>query len=161
MQMKVTEAGFPEVYEKYKNTVYSVAFSYVKNVEDAADLLQETFLKLLSGDVEYESEEHMKAWLLRVAINSCKNLLRSRNCRANVPLWEEIPAQQHEESNELFRIVLTLPEKYRVPLHLFYYEDYSVRQIASVMDIPEATVRIRLKRGREKLGKCLRKEDWF
>ena len=161
MQMKVTEAGFPEVFERYKNTVYSVAFSYVKNTEDAADLQQETFVKLLSGNVEYESEEHMKAWLLRVVINSCKNFLRSRSYRADVPLSEEIPAQQKEESNELFEMVLTLPEKYRVPLHLFYYEDYTIRQIASVMDIPEATVKIRLKRGREKLGKCLRKEDWF
>ncbi len=159
--MKVTEDLFPEVFEKYKNTVYSVVFHYVRNVEDAADLQQETFLKLLAGGVEYESEEHMKAWLLRVAINSCKNFLRSKSYRADVPLSEQLPAEQKEESTELFDIVLTLPEKYRVPLHLFYYEDYSVRQIASVMEIPEATVKIRLKRGREKLGKCLRKEDWF
>ena len=66
-----------------------------------------------------------------------------------------------EESNELFALVLTLPEKYRIPLHLFYYEEYSVRQIAAAMELPEATVKIRLKRGREKLGKSLRKEDWF
>lgn len=159
--MIVTEDLFPEVFEKYKNTVYSVVFHYVRNVEDAADLQQETFLKLLAGGVEYESEEHMKAWLFRVAINSCKNFLRSKSYRADVPLSEELPAEQKEESTDLFDIVLTLPEKYRVPLHLFYYEDYTIRQIASVLEIPEATVKIRLKRGREKLGKYLRKEDWF
>ena len=159
--MKITESVFLDVFEKFKNTVYSVVFNYVRNAEDAADLQQDVFVKLLGSDVEYESEEHIKAWLIRVSINLCKNHLRSQSHLSDAPLSEEIPAEVKEESNDLFALVLTLPEKYRIPLHLFYYEEYSVRQIATAMELPEATVKIRLKRGREKLGKSLRKEDWF
>ncbi len=159
--MKITESVFLDVFEKFKNTVYSVVFNYVRNAEDAADLQQDVFVKLLSSDVEYESEEHIKAWLIRVSINLCKNHLRSQSHLSDAPLSEEILAEEKEESNDLFAMVLTLPEKYRIPLHLFYYEEYSVRQIATAMELPEATVKIRLKRGREKLGKSLRKEDWF
>ena len=159
--MKMTETVFLEVFEKFKNTVYAVVFNYVRNVEDAADLEQEVFLKLLSHDAEFESEEHMKAWLIRVSINLCKNHIRSRRYLSDGPLPEDLPAAAKEEQGELLQWVLRLPEKYRIPLHLFYYEEYSIRQIAQVTDLPEATVKIRLKRGREKLGKSLRKEDWF
>lgn len=159
--MKMTETVFLEVFEKFKNTVYAVVFNYVRNVEDAADLEQEVFLKLLSHDSEFESEEHMKAWLIRVSINLCKNHMRSRSYMSAGPLPEDLPAAVKEEQGELLQWVLRLPEKYRIPLHLFYYEEYSIRQIAEVTDLPEATVKIRLKRGREKLGKSLRKEDWF
>ncbi len=159
--MKITETVFPEVFEKYRNTVYSVVFNYVRNVEDTADLQQEVFLKLLCSGNDYESEEHLKAWLIRVSVNLCKNFLRSKSRMSALSLSEEIPAAEQEKPDELFAVVLTLPEKYRVPLHLYYYEEYSIRQIAEVTDTPEATVKIRLKRGREKLGKALRKEDWI
>lgn len=159
--MKVTKALFLEVYDRYKNTVYSVILNCVKNVDDAADLLQEVFIKFLNSDTEFESEEHRKAWLIRVAINMSKNHLRSNRYRSDEPLPEDIPYEEKKGSSDLIMMVLALPEKYRIPVHLFYYEDYSVKQIAEVMDIPEATVKIRLKRGREKLGKSLRKEEWF
>ena len=167
--MKMTETVCLEVFEKFKNTVYAVVFNYVRTVEDAADLEQEVFLKLLSHDSEFESEEHMKAWLIRVSINLCKNHMRSRSylseaygfAESAFSLPEDLPSEAKEEHGELLQWVLRLPEKYRIPLHLFYYEDYSIRQIAEVTDLPEATVKIRLKRGREKLGKSLRKEDWF
>ncbi len=159
--MKMTETVFLDVFEKFKNTVYAVVFNYVRNVEDAADLEQEVFLKLLSHETEFESEEHMKAWLIRVSINLCKNHMRSRSYLSDGPLPEDLQAATKEEQGELLQWVLRLPEKYRIPLHLFYYEEYSIRQIAQVTDLPEATVKIRLKRGREKLGKSLRKEDWF
>lgn len=159
--MKMTEAVFLEVFEKFKNTVYAVVFNYVRNADDAADLEQEVFLRLLRSQTEFESEDHIKAWLIRVAINLCKNHLRDNRHRAEMPLSEEMAVAEEDAQGDLLRYVLALPEKYRVPLHLFYYEDYSVKQIAEVTGIPEATVKIRLKRGREKLGKSLRKEDWF
>lgn len=159
--MRVTQELFLEVYEKYKNTVYSVIFNYVKNKEDTADLQQEVFISLLNGDTEFEGDEHLKAWLIRVASNRCKNFLRSRKHFSDEALPEDIPFQVKEENTDLLRIVLTLPEKYRIPIHLYYYEEYSIKQIASVLDAPEATIRIRLKRGREKLAKLLQKEDWL
>ena len=157
----MTEELFCLHYEKYKNTVYSVIFNYVQNTEDAADLLQEVFIKLYATEDNFTDEEHMKAWLIRVSANLCKNHLRSIKIRKIVPLEEDIPFFDKEEDNELIKIVFSLPEKYRIPIHLFYYESYSIKEIADILDMPEATVKIRLKRGREKLSKILNKEDWL
>ena len=157
----MTEELFCHYYEKYKNTVYSVIFNYVQNTEDTADLLQEVFIKLYAGENHFASDEHMKAWLIRVSVNLCKNHLRSSKIRKIVPLEEEIPFFDKKEDNELIKIVFTLPEKYRIPIHLFYYEEYSIKEIGDILNMPEATVKIRLKRGREKLSKILNKEDWL
>ena len=159
--MRMTQELFLEIYDKYKNTVYSVIFNYVKNTDDTNDLHQDVFISLLNSDMEFEGEEHIKAWLIRVAANKCKNFLRSRKHISDEPLSEEIPYFQQQEDTELLKMVLQLPEKYRIPIHLFYYEDYSIKQIADVLGLPEATVKIRLKRGREKLSKTLRKEEWL
>ena len=157
----MTEELFCQHYEKYKNTVYSVIFNYVQNTEDTADLMQEVFVKLYTAGTDFTNEEHMKAWLIRVSANLCKNHLRSAKVRKIVPLEEDIPFFDKDENNDLIRVVFTLPEKYRIPLHLFYYEEYSIKEIGDVLDMPEATVKIRLKRGREKLSKILKKEDWL
>lgn len=157
----MTEELFCQHYEKYKNTVYSVIFNYVQNTEDTADLLQEVFVKLYTAETDFTNEEHMKAWLIRVSSNLCKNHLRSAKVRKIVPLEDDIPFFDKDENNDLIRVVFTLPEKYRIPLHLFYYEEYSIREIGDILDMPEATVKIRLKRGREKLSKILKKEDWL
>ena len=157
----MTEKLFCQHYEKYKNTVYSVIFNYVQNTEDTADLLQEVFMKLFATEDSFQNDEHLKAWLIRVSINLCKNHLRSAKVRKFVPLEEDIPFFDQQESNDLLKVVFTLPEKYRVPIHLFYYEDYSIKEISDILDMPEATVKIRLKRGREKLSKVLNKEDWL
>lgn len=157
----MTEQEFCEQYAKYKNTVYSVIFNYVQNADDTADLLQEVFIKLYSTDTKFKGDEHRKAWLIRVSVNMCKNHLRAVKNRKNVALEEDIPYFDNTADNELLKVVLTLPEKYRIPIHLFYYEDYSIKDIATVLDLPESTVKIHLKRGREKLSKILKKEDWF
>lgn len=157
----MTEQEFCEQYAKYKNTVYSVIFNYVQNAEDTADLLQEVFIKLYSTDTQFTGDEHRKAWLIRVSVNMCKNHLRTIKNRKNVVLEEDIPYFDQTADNALLKVVLTLPEKYRIPIHLFYYEDYSIKDIATVLDLPESTVKIHLKRGREKLSKILKKEDWF
>ena len=157
----MTEELFCQHYEKYNNTVYSVIFNYVQNTEDTADLLQEVFIKLFATEDDFQSDEHMKAWLIRVSINLCKNHLRSVKIRKIVPLEEDIPFFDQREDNDLLKVVFTLPEKYRIPIHLFYYESYRIKEIGNILDMPEATVKIRLKRAREKLGKILNKEDWF
>lgn len=159
--MKITETNFPAVYEKYKNTVYSVVFNYVRNVDDANDILQDVFIKLLQSQTDYESNEHLKAWLIRVSINMSINLLKSQNRMSDGPIPEDIPTTDKPHDNLLQEMVMKLPEKYRVPLHLFYYEDYSIKKIATVLDVPEATIKIRLKRGREQLKLSMRKEDWL
>lgn len=159
--MRMTEELFLQIYERYKNTVYSVIFNYVKNTEDTADLMQDVFISLMNADVLFMSDEHMKAWLIRVASNKCKNFLRGKKHISDAPLPEDISYETSESNNDLLKIVLTLPEKYRIPIHLFYYEEYDIKQIAAVLDEPEGTIKVRLKRGREKLAKILRKEDWI
>lgn len=159
--MMITQEIFLGTYEKYKNTVYSVIFNYVKNVDDTADLHQEVFIKLLNSETEYENDEHIKAWLIRVSKNVSINFLRKKKYISDAPFPEDIPFFDKEDNSDLIKEILALPEKYRIPIHLFYYEDYSIKQIAMVLDMPEATVKIRLKRGREKLKKSLKKEDWF
>ena len=153
--MKVTIDTFEKTYSKYKNTVYSVIFNYVRNVDDASDLTQDVFLKLLDTATEFESDEHLKAWLIKVAMNSSKNHLRfvSKFSDEEIP---EVPSPEETfENADLVRAMMTLPEKYRLPLHLFYYEDYTIKQIGDMLESPEATIKIRLKRGREKLRKLL------
>lgn len=157
--MTVTRDNFSDIYERHKNTVYSIAVSYLKNIDDAMDVTQEAFIKLLDYTGEFENDEHVKAWLLRVTINHSKNVLRSKkHTMDEIP--EDLPYIDKHQDNELLKLVLKLPEKYRIPIHLFYYEEYSIKEIAQCMDLPESTVKVRLKRGREKLGRDLVKENW-
>ena len=156
----MTEQAFCEKYDKYKNTVYSVIFNYLRNTYDTADVHQEVFIKLFKTETEFQSDEHLKAWLIRVAINLSKNFLRDNIRMCGEELDENIPCSEENPDNELLAYVLKLPEKYRIPIHLFYYEDYSVKQIADILGIPQGTVKIHLKRGREKLKSVLKKEDF-
>ena len=158
--MRIDNYNFASAYERHKNTVYSVIFSYVRNKEDALDLMQETFIRLLKADVEFESDEHVKAWLIRVACNLCKNLLRDNSKFSG----DEIPEQPYYDNHEddtVLQKVMQLPEKYRIPIHLFYYEDYSIQQIAEVLHIREGAVKVQLKRGRDKLKEMLDGEDFL
>lgn len=160
-QKAMTDEKFLLAYDKFKNTVFSVILNYVRNAEDASELSQDTFIKLYTYNGEFDSDEHMKAWLIRVAINSCNNHFRSRKHISASPISEEIPSGEKYEIDELIEVVMKLPEKYRIPVHLFYYEEYSIAEIAKILDLSEATVKTRLMRGREKLRKTLRKEDWL
>lgn len=156
----MTEQAFCEKYDKYKNTVYSVIFNYLRNTYDTADVHQEVFIKLYQTETEFQSDEHLKAWLIRVAVNLSKNFLRDNKQKSGEELDENIPYLEENRDNELLTYVLKLPEKYRIPIHLFYYEGYSVNQIADILGIPQGTVKIHLKRGREKLKSVLIKEDF-
>ncbi len=157
--MKISQDSFLEAYEKYKNTVYSVIFNYVQNIDDANDLQQEVFIKLLNSEVDYETEEHLKNWLIRVAINMCKNHARRGKYISGDAIPEDLPYEVKEDEMDVLSNVLSLPEKYRIPIHLYYYEEYSVKEIGKLLDMPESTVKVRLKRGREKLKKSLLKEE--
>ena len=157
----MTDEKFLKAYEMYKNTVFSVIYSYTESADDAAELSQDTFIRLYTYDGSFDSDEHMKAWLIRVAINICNNHFRSRKHISASPVPEDLPSEEQHKIDELINVVMKLPEKYRLPIHLFYYEEYSVTEIAEILDLNEATVKTRLKRGRDKLKKVLRKEDWL
>lgn len=147
--------------EKYKNNIYAVAFNICKNKHDAEDVVQDTFIQYLSHKKDFQSEEHIRAWIIRVAINKAKNKNNLFFRRNSLPLEDYINTLTFEsdETQELFETVMKLPEKYRIVIHLFYYEDYSVQQIANILKITQSNVKVRLSRGRLLLRKTL-KEAW-
>ena len=147
--------------EQYKNTIYAIAFNVCKNAQDAEDVVQDTFIQYISLKKEFETEQHIRAWLIRVSINKAKNKNTSFFKRNTIPLedyMETIPFES-SESFALFELVMKLPEKYRVIIHLFYYEDYSVNELSDILKISVSNAKVRLSRGRLLLKKTL-KEVW-
>ncbi len=147
--------------ETYKNNLYVIAFNICKNIQDAEDVVQDTFIQYITFKKEFETEQHIRAWLIRVAINKAKNKNLTFFRRKIEPLenYMETLTFESSESFELFDTVIKLPEKYRVVIHLFYYEDYAVKDIASILKISESNVKVRLSRGRKLLKNTL-KEVW-
>lgn len=147
--------------DEYKNNLYAVAFNVCKNSFDAEDAVQETFIKYLTFKKDFESMEHIRAWLIRVVINKAKNKNNTFFRKNTVPLEEYIQTLtfESEEASDVLEKVMSLPEKYRVLIHLFYYEDYSIKEISKIMKLTESTVKTRLHRGRKELKKLL-KEVW-
>lgn len=141
------------IAEQYTDIVYRAAISYCKNKNDAEDAVQNTFVKLLKTDTEFNDDEHIRKWLIRVAVNECKNMWKSF-WRRNVTSFEELekePEYIKSDKTELFSEVMKLPQKYRVVLHLYYYEGYCVKEIAQLVGISESNVQTRLMRARNKL----------
>lgn len=149
------------IMERYKDNLYSVAFNICRNAADADDVVQDTLLEYHTTEKQFDSEQHIRAWLIRVAINKAKNVSMSFFRRAGVPLEDYIDTLVFEtpEAKDLLEEVLKLPEKYRIVIHLFYYEDYSVKEIAEILRTSESNVKVRLSRGRKILKKSLQ-EAW-
>lgn len=141
--------------DRYKNHLFAAAFHICKNAADAEDAVQETFLQYLITETQFENEQHIRAWLIRVAINKAKDISRSLWRNKSVPLEDYMAELTFEtpESETLFEQVMRIPEKYRIVIHLFYYEDYSVREIAGILNLTENNVKVRLNRGRKLLRK--------
>ena len=150
-----------ELVDRYRNNLYAVAFNVCKNSQDAEDVVQDTFIQYYSTRKQFETEQHVRAWLIRVAINKAKNVNNSFWRKNKVPLEEymETLAFETKESAELFETVMRLPEKYRIAIHLFYYEDYTTNEIAEILKISVSNVKVRLSRGRSLLKETL-KEEW-
>ena len=144
-----------EMTEKYFDTVYRLALSRTKDTEHAADVTQEVFLKYIKSDKVFQSEEHVKAWLIRVTINCSNSLFTSSWYKNTAPLTEDIKFET-EEKSEVYYAVAGLPLKYRTAIHLFYYEDMSIAEIAMATSQKESTVKSQLKRGREMLKNALK-----
>jgi RNA polymerase sigma-70 factor (ECF subfamily) len=138
--------------EKYRATLFRVAYGHIGNYQDAEDICQDVFLKLLKSSKQFKDEEHMKAWLIRVAINASKSVVRSswRNKREE-SFPEDAPYYCDVAERELFDCVMRLPEKYRTAVYLFYYEDYPIEEVAKMMGLSKSSVSTRLNRAREEL----------
>ena len=145
-----TNEYIQHVLDKYSTMLIKLAFTYVKNIADAEDITQDVFVSLMKKGSSFENEEHEKAWLLRVTINKCKNHLKSSWNKLKVPLEDDISYLPKEES-EVLVLVLGLPPKYRTVIHLYYYENYSMNEIAKLLAKSPATVGTWLSRGRNLL----------
>lgn len=138
------------IVQKYCRNIAMLALTYTKNIADAEDIAQEVFLQLVKSRPAFESEEHLRAWLFRIAINKSKNHLKSFwiSRRSDFPQERsDIP----EKDYDLIQAVLRLEPKYRIPIHLFYFEGYSIREISAILKEKESTIGTRLNRGRKKL----------
>lgn len=156
----MTDAEFNICVEKYMKMVYRIAFHYFGRREDAEDITQDVFMKLYSSNITRETDDEIKAWLIRVTSNVCHSLFRSPFTKRRMDLedyeWEQIPDNSSGERDYITRrvvmdAVMSLPEKYRILVYLYYYEDYTCSQISDILQIKETTVQTRLSRAREKL----------
>ena len=148
--------------EKYADTVRRVCFMHLKNKSDIEDVFQEVFLKYILHDDPFESEEHEKAWIIRVTINACKDVFKSF-FRRNVCSLEEIetePFYIQEENRFLLDSVLKLPDHYKNVIYLFYYEGYSAVEIAKILNKRENTIYTWLSRAKSKLKEELGGEHY-
>ena len=154
-----------DVITRYMDMVYRIAFTYCKNSSDSEDITQEVFFKYLnlkSKNNKFNGDEHLKAWLIRVTVNVSKSLLRSAWFRKTVSVseHENLCDGEHEQGqSDMYCAVLSLPEKYRSVIWLYYFEDYSVGEIAKILSRSQTAVQTQLQRARAILKEKL-KEDW-
>ncbi len=156
---------YERIVKENIDTIYRIALSYTKSTQDADDVVQQTFMKLLTKQVSFKDEEHIKKWLIRVCVNECNSLF-STFWRRNVGSTDEMSEEASYEvefadgtHEELFEAIKELPAKSRIVIYLFYYEDYSSKEIAEILHIKEPTVRTRLVAARKMLRAKL-KEAW-
>lgn len=154
-----TEEEATRAVEIYGDMVRRLCVLHLKNRQDTEDVFQTVFLKYLLHDAPFASKEHEKAWLVRVTVNACRDVLRSFFRKSSVPLElaEELSAE--EEDREMLRAVLELPPKYKDAVYLYYYEGYSAAEIGKILQKKENTVYTWLARGREILRQRLG-GDW-
>ncbi len=138
------------IVEKYFDMIYRLAVSQTKSTDGADDVVQEVFLRYLKSDKVFESDDHIKAWLIRVAINCSRNIFSNSWTKKTVPLSEDLVFNTKEKS-DVYYAAMELPQKYRTVIHLFYYEDLSVAQISKYLKIKESTIKSQLSRARDML----------
>ena len=142
------------LFNRYRDDVYRLAVNYTHNPQEAEDVCQTVFLKLVEQGELTPGKE--KAWLMQVTANECRSLLRSGWWKRTAPLDDTVPAPQ-TQADETIQAVMALPPKYRVVIYLRYYENYTTTEIAQLLKVSQSTVTTRLSRGRERL-KILLKE---
>ncbi|MDF2472585.1 MAG: polymerase subfamily sigma factor [Anaerocolumna sp.] len=150
MKLVRTEEDTLRTIEQYSDTLYKIALSYTRCNATAEDILQDTYIKYMQCHIEFESNEHKKAWLIRVVINECKKFYRLIWNAKRIPL-EDIYSFETPEYHEIFYAVMNLPLKYRIVIHLHYYEDYSVKEISKIIGVKENTILSRMYRARKML----------
>ena len=161
MRQAETNGRAEMILTRFGDSILRYAYTYLHNMSDAEEVLQDTLVQFLKTAPEFESENHEKAWLLRVAANLSKNRIRYNKLRETDELNDELVAEEREDLSFVWEAVKSLPVKYREVIHLIYHEGYQPAQIAKVLGRNESTVRSDLRRGREKLKEVLKGEYDF
>jgi len=149
-----------EIVKRNLNRLLRTAVAIMGSKAEAEDIVQDTFIKLIEKQPDFNSPEHETAWLIRVTVNLCKSRLRSHWWQKTVPLLESHRAQ-YDEQIDILQTILSLPVKYRTVIHLFYYEGYSTKEIASLIELKEPAVRKQLTRARAILKDIFIEEEIF
>ncbi len=150
-----------EIVARYAAVIYRIAFSRLRNVPDAEDITQDVLLKYIRANKSFSDEDHRRKWLIRVTVNAINSLLGSaaRKRSADLKEAENLPAPEVQESG-IAEAIEKLDEKYRLPIHLFYFEDMSIIEIAEMLGCAAGTVKSLLSRGRSKLKKLLEEDEY-
>ena len=143
-----------KMIEKYSNMVYRLAMARTGNIENSEDVYQEVFLRLAKKLPEFKSEEHEKAWLIKVTINCSKNLLNSSFLRRRADIDENISFET-QERHDIYYAFQKLSSHYKTVIHLYYYESYSIKEISKILHTNENTIKTRLSRARKELEKII------
>ena len=156
--MPLTQTGtknFIETYNRHVDMVYRVCYSFMKNQTDTEDMVQETFLRLLSNQKKFADERHEKAWLIVTASNLCKDTLKKWwRTNENIDDYPDLP-QKTNGSSAVMEAILSHSDDYKTAVYMYYYEGYSTAEIAQFLGCPDATVRSRLARARKQLQAML------
>lgn len=149
--------------DTYGDAVYRLAYAHTGSRFDAEDVTQETFLRLIRAAPEFKEEAHRKAWLLRVAVNCTRDLHRSPWRKRTVPLEEAgaLPAPEQPEDSPVLKAVLSLPERYRTVVHLYYYEGFSAAETAQLLGKSVSAVNTQLSRARGMLRNMLKEGERY
>lgn len=147
-----------ELARAYAPAIYRLAYARTGSRADAEDIMQEVFVRLLRAGPDFADREHARAWLLRVAANCANDWFRAPWRRREGPLTDSLPAPEHEDGG-VVEAVLALPAKYRTAVHLYYYEELSVAEIAKITGKSESAVKSRLFRARAMLREALKEDD--
>ena len=149
-----------EIYERHADMVYSVSFSYLKNTEDTKDIVSEIFLKLLQKKIRFNDVEHEKAWLLRATINLCKDYLKHWRCKnENLDDYDNLESDNPFQTDEIYKLVMELPERYKAVVYLHYYEGYKTEEIGKILKKPQSTVLSQLREARKLLKGVIENEE--
>ncbi len=148
-----------EMFKKYSETVYRLSLARVCEKAAAEDILQEVFLRAIKRRPTFKTEEHCKAWLIKVTVNCSKSYLTSAYRRHYAPLEERVAQIAGEDNRDLLMSVYALPPKYKTVVHLYYYEDMKTEEISSALGISVSAVKQRLKRARETLKDLMTGDD--
>ena len=154
------ETEFIPMARQYMDTVFRVAYSHLRSRADAEDVTQEVLLALYRRQQPFENEEHIKHWLIRLTVNRCKSVFRAPWHRMeDISDYEDSLVFEEPRHREVFEAVMSLEQKYRLPVFLYYYEGYHHWEIAQMLGVPEKTVTTRLYRARGKLKTILTEEE--